>query len=703
MSEPYTADDAAPADMMEGADAQAMEPAEGTDHSFLQQAINNPNLAHDLDGSILNSIGAKVCEEFETDEESLKAEGWWERAETAMKLALQTKEEKSYPWPKASNVKYPLISTAAIQFNARAYPAVVSGPNVVKCQVEGQPSPEKQAKAERVGDHMSYQLLQEMDGWEEDTDRLLIMLPVVGCVFRKTYFDPVKGYNCSHIVPPTKFIANYWTRDLDSCPRFTHVLEFYPNEIATKMRSGLWRQVDLGQPEGANNDDQAPHTFLEQYRLWDLDGDDYPEPYIVTVHKETQAVVRIVARYDEKGVQRDGKGQVVCIEPIRVFTKYPFILSPDGAFYDIGFGTLLNPLSETINSTINQLMDAGHLANVQGGFIGEGVSIKSGNMRFAPGEWKKAGAVGGSLKDNIVPLPVKEPSSVLFELMNFLIASAKDVTATQDILTGDMVKSNQPVGTTLAVIEQGLKTYTAIVKRVHRAFKKELDVLFRLNARYLNPQVYFTFQDTPKAVAQQDYAEGDMDVVPVSDPSMATDMQKMGRAQFLMQFIGKGLNDQEIIRRVLEAASIPEIDKVMQGPPPPPDPKLAEAKDKIDLAHRKQDTEDAKALSEIAVNEANAQATMMQTIMASPQFADLVAQFIDQRVHEQLTGIANGAAVHGADLSGMGQPPADQGLPGLPPGPAGPPQGPMGAGPGDGPPPPDQGAPFGGAGQPGMG
>ncbi|MCR5876942.1 hypothetical protein [Phenylobacterium sp. J367] len=325
-----------------------------------------------------------------------------------MKLALQTKEEKSYPWPKASNIKFPLISTAAIQFNARAYPAMIDGPNIVKGAIKGRPTPEKQDRADRIGKHMSWQLLEEMDDWEEDTDRLLIQLPIVGCAFRKTWFDPLKGYNCSHLVSAGDFVVNYWTRDLETCPRATHVLPpMYPYEAEEKMRSGLWLRVDLGRAPDAANDDDAPHVFLEQHRLWDLDEDGYPEPYIVTVHKETERVVRIVARYDETGVEMSEEGEIVRITPTRAFTKYGFIQAPDGSFYDIGFGTLLEPLSATINSTINQLMDAGHLANVQGGFIGDGVSIKSGNLRFKPGEWKRVTSAGANLQQSIVPLPVK--------------------------------------------------------------------------------------------------------------------------------------------------------------------------------------------------------------------------------------------------------------------------------------------------------
>ncbi len=699
-------------DVMEAPEPDELEAeqSEAADVNAILANIDNPNIAEGLDPSDLAAIGAKVCEEYELDETSRKSEGWTDRCDAAMKTALLTQEAKSYPWPNASNVKYPLVITAAIQFNARAYPAIVDGPDIVKGSVKGQLTAEKTARAQRVGAHMSYQLLEEMDGWEEDTDRLLIQLPVVGCAFRKSWFDPLKGYNCSVLVSARDFVVDYMTKDLDACPRATHVLTFYPHEVMAKMRSGLWLETDLDRPEG--NDDHAPHTFLEQHRLWDLDDDDYPEPYIVTVHKETQRVVRIVARYDQEGVQLDQQGRVISIKPLRCFTKYGFIPAPDGSFYDLGFGTLLGPLGDTVNSTINQLMDAGHLSNVQGGFIGDGVSIKSGNLSFKPGEWKKVPATGQSLRDSIVPLPVRDPSQVLFNLMTFLIEAAKDVTATQDILGGDAGKGTLPVGTVSALIEQGLKTFTAIVKRLHRALKKELAILYRLNGRYLNPQVYFTFQDKEGVVAQADYTAGDLDVVPVSDPNMATDMQRMAQAQFVMQFMGApGMNPQAIIKRSLDAARVQNAEELFAEGPPPADPAIAQKDRELDIRQREVEIKDNTAAANmqemearIALTVAQAMQTQTETMLAGPQFQLAVAQALQQARAELTSGTdqeaPDGPPVRPEDIRGMDQQPPDQGVPAIPEGPAIEPEGPMGPGPGVGPEAPDQGAPPGGAFEP---
>lgn len=659
------------------------------DLAKLQQFINSPNIAEDLEDSILAAMGAKVVEEFDIDLASRTAEGYDERIETALKLAKLAKETKTYPWPNAANVKFPLVIQAAIQFNARSYPALIDGPNIVKGKVEGQPTPEKAARAQRIGQHMSYQLLDQMEEWEDDTDQLLLRLAIVGTLVRKAWFDPILGRNTSAVLGPDQFVVNYKAkRDLSVCPRSTQRLEFYPHEIIEKKRAGYWLDVELGQSSDDPGDDKAPHEFLEQHTLWDLDGDDYPEPYIITVHRESRKVVRVVARYDEDGVKVNARGEVVAIQPTLYFTKYGFIPDPDGGFYDIGFGTLLGPMGETINSVINQLMDAGHLANVQGGFIGEGVSLKSGNMQFKPGEWKKVQAQGQNLSQQIVPLPVKEPSSVLFQLLGTLIEAAKDVTATQDILTGDASKASMPVGTTVALIEQGLKTFTAIVKRIHRAFKKELQIYYDLNSKYLDQQEYFTFQDQPGVIAQQDYKEGDCDVVPVSDPNMATDMQRAAKAQFVLQFLGKGLlDDQSAFAWAMQAAGITEIQSLLPKQAPGPDPKLQLAIADSQRKDRETAIKEAEAHATIALDLSEAQLNMVNAVMASPQLQSFVAQFIEQRVTQ------DGMPPNGQGV-GQIQP---QNLPGMAPGqgqpanvpvPGGPPpgaNGPMGPGPGNGP------------------
>lgn len=623
----------------EGVEAEA---ANDTAHLLIRN-LESPNLAIDLDSSTLALMGSKVIEEYELDLQSRKDAGWDDRNKKAIDLALQVVKPKSFPWPNASNVKYPLIATAAIQFGSRALPAIVPGMEVVKGRTMGRPTPEKRQRADRIGAHMSYQLMVEMKEWEEETDHLLHILPITGNVFRKTYFDPLKGRNVSELVLADKLVVNYWSKPLSECPRITHVVSYYPHEIEAKFRSKVWRRVEIGQTD--SQDDQAPHEFYEQHRLWDLDEDGYPEPYIVTVHKETEQVVRVFARYDANGIRWTAEGEVECIEPIRYFTKYGFIPSLDGSFYDIGFGTLLDALNESINTSINQINDAATLANTGGGFLGAGISMRTGTLRFQPGEWKKVESTGPDLKASIVPLPAPEPSPVLFQLLGMLIEAAKDITATKDILTGESGRQNQPVGTTLAMIEQGLKSYTAIIKRIHRALGQEAECLYKLNGRYLEEDAYFTFQDQEGVIAREDYRAGDCDVIPVSDPTMATDMQKIGRAQYLQQFMGvPGFDPLKIALASMEAVGISDGQQYLAPPPPPPQPNpkdLADAENKLATADK---------------SKAQAQQIRVETAQMAPGLV---------QTNETMEAMGLGA-LQPADMGGMAPAPADQAVPDLP-------------------------------------
>ena len=582
----------------------------------LESLMQAGNVADRLKDDHLGEIGQKVRREYDLDKDSRKEAGWDDRQKAAMDLAQQVKQAKSFPWPNAANVKYPLLTVAAIQFAARAYPAMVQGRDVVKAKVvgdddgmpridpqtgqpmmqpgpvgeDGQPQPvpvwqikpgTKRDRAARISRHMSWQITEQMEEWEEEFDRLLHVLPIVGCGFRKVRWDNRLGRPISEMVTAERFVANYWAKSLTTCPRYTHDFDLYPYQIDQRMRAGFYREVDLGLPEDANGDDQAEHLFLEQYTWLDLDGDGYDEPWIVTVHHDTQNVVRIVPRFDEDGMVYGENGKLERIEPTEYFVKFGFIPAADGSFYDIGFGHLLEPINEAINTTINQLLDAGTLSNAGGGWIGRGARVKSGVHRFLPGEWRPVESVGGVLKDQIVPLPVREPSAVLFSLLGALIDAGRDVANIKDVLLGD-AQTQQTATTTMALIEQGMKVFGALYKRLHRSCGREFKILFRLNRLYLPDEQYFNVLDDPEAVKRADYNEKDLDVVPVSDPSMVTDMQRMAKAQFLMELLPMGTVDPgETTRRILEAAQIEGAESLVpQQQPPSPEAMKAQAEAK---------------------------------------------------------------------------------------------------------------------------
>jgi chaperonin GroES len=628
----------------------------------LVDLIEMPNIATELDDSKLSEIGMKVVREYDIDKNS-RAE-WETKMGKAMDLAMQVAEAKTFPWPNAANVKYPLLTTASIQFAARAYPAIVQGRDVVKGKVTGRDMDgSKQDRADRVGAHMSYQLLDEMTGWEEDTDKLLHILPIVGCCFRKTYFDPGLGVNCSEMVSAKHLVVNYAAKSLERAPRITQVFELYPHENTERMRSGVFLDVELGLPQGNDGDEDGAHEFLEQHRRLDLDEDGYGEPYCVTVHKDTGKVVRIYARYDATGVHVDNKTHKVArIEQVDYYTKYSFIPSPDGGFYDVGFGSLLWDINETINSTMNRLLDAGTLANTGGGLIGKGMKIKGGPLRFTPGEWKQVDNGGTSIAENMYTLPVPQPSPVLFELLGFLTDAGREVASVKDVLTGDAMSANMPATTTMAMVEQGLTQFSAIYKRIHRSLASELKKLYRLNRLYLPPETYFRVLDDEKAVAQTDYEDESVDIAPVSDPTVITDQQRLAKAQYLMQFMGDPLvNQYELRRRVLEAAKIEGIETLLPEPQPqPPDP-LQEATVALTLAEADKSTAQAvesQAKTVKAMADAIQAVSTAEAAEPGPQLAEYEMELM--HLLQQVQAMKNGTQQ--GSVPGMEAPTGNEGV-----------------------------------------
>lgn len=595
----------------------------------LKDWIETPNIAVELEDTFLDALGMQCKREFDLDDTS-RAE-WKSKYKKWLDFAMQITQEKTYPWPKASNVIFPLITNAATQFSARAYPAIIRSRNVVKGIVwgddagipqmgpDGQPmmspsappseaglpglpgpqSPnpapqplwtvrpgEKRVRADRIGQHMSWQLLDEMPEWEPDTDKLLTILPIVGCVFRKTFFDPTMQRNVSDIVTADQLCVNYKAKSFETVPRITEELQYYPNEIEEKIRAGIFLDRDYvtGQATDSNDDD-APIEFLEQHRLIDLDEDGYAEPYIVTISKSSCKVARIVANYDMESVMFGPDHRVRKIDRVRYYTKYDFIPSPDGGVYGIGFGHLLYPINEAINTTLNQMLDAGHLQNAGGGFIGSGLSMHTGAVRFQIGEYKPVNSKGGPIRDSIYAIPFQGPNPVLFQMLGFLAQAGNEVGSVKDILTGDGVNLNTPATTILAMIEQGMQVFSAIYKRVHRSLKAEFAKLYRLNRLYLQFDSGYQQGDEWKTITPEDYARGS-GVEPISDPKMVSDMQRLGHAQFLMGFLNDPYFDgMEIRRRVLDAANVEEPDKLIKGPPPPPPQLLLKT---AEMAHKQQ-------------------------------------------------------------------------------------------------------------------
>ena len=555
----------------------------------IYKLLESQNIAEEMDEDELSRIGSQVVEEFEIDQAS--RDEWLQKQEEWSKLALQVTGAKEWPWHGAANVKYPLLTIAALQFGARAYPSLIPNDgNVVKARTIGpDPQGQKAMAAIAVSKHMSYQLTQEIPNWEEGMDKLLTALPITGCMFKKTYYDALLETNCSHIIFPKQLVVNYFAKDLASASRITEIFEKYQNEIKERQLAGLYLDIELSSPVATmeellsstlkqeqglhepSEDADMPRVLLEQHRFLDLDDDGYKEPYVVTVDYDTKKVLRIVARFTEDGIiTNEDTGKIKRIVPTQYYTKFTFIPNSDGGFYDVGFGELLGPINHTVNTLINQLIDSGTLSNLQSGFLGRGVKLKGGDANFRPGEWKTVNSTGDDLRKSIVPLPVREPSSVLFQLLGMLVQSGKELATISEVMVGKMPGQNTPATTTMAAIEQGLKVFTAIYKRLFRSLAEEFAKLYRLNKQYVADNTDFVdvagdYQEI--AVSREQYLQIH-GVIPAADANVSTESQRLAKAQALMELFPVLPNKGEVLKRILEAQEQPGVEVLLQSPEP---------------------------------------------------------------------------------------------------------------------------------------
>lgn len=575
------------------------EPATADDRSTLALAQAEGDISALLSPAELATLGARVVEDYERDLTDRKP--WADKVEAALKAAAQeSSEDKDYPFPGASNVKHPILTVAALQFQARAYPAIFKGDEVVQIKVIGKdagrpvrgpdgqpvigpdgqpqfdvPPGSKAARAVRVKDYMNICLGYRVKDWEADTDAMLLQLPIVGCGFRKQWWDSAAGSPCAAYVPALRLVVPMATKSLDVAPRVTEeVPDVYPYQLRQRMRAGDYREVVL---PTTGDDDEAPRLLLEQHRLMDLDDDGLDEPYIVTVDHETSEVLRLEANFTPADLDGDPEtGVIARIKAGRFYTKYEFFPHPEGKFYSIGFGHLLAEIGAVIDTTINQMIDAGHAAIAGGGFITSGLRLQgngqTSRLTFRPGEYKNVGSQV-DIRSAIYERTFPNPSPVMFQLLDLMLAAANDIAAIKDVTSGD-ASNNGQVGTTLALIEQGLQVFTAIYKRLYRGLRDEFQLLYANLGTYGDARTardYALVLDDDRADFAADFRAEDMDIRPVSDPSSVTRMQKMARAQFLFGLKGQGLDDAEIMRRVLEAADIEDADKLFpkqQGPDP---------------------------------------------------------------------------------------------------------------------------------------
>lgn len=599
----------------------------------------------DSDTKVLDRMGYDILQGYQADEDSRSE--WMQQNVTWINQALLKSSPKTFPWPKASNVKYPLLSTAAMQFSARAYPALVpSDGKIVKTRhIPYDPQGTIAEKADRIAKHMSYQIMCKMPGWEQDMDKLLMTMAISGICFKKTYHDDIEGIHRSDIVYPQDLVVNYWAKDLESAYRKTQILYYTDNEIREKINSEEfldleYRKVDVTSPNDPNviekqstgnkappTDESTPHRFLECHTFWDLDNDGYAEPYVITIHEDTKQVARIIARWDLKGFKTNDKDKVVRIKPLEYFTAFPFIPNPDGSIYALGFGLLLNPLNEAANSLINQLIDAGTINNLQSGFIGKGLRMKMGVSSIQPGEWKVVNATGDDLRKQIVPLPAKEPSNVLMSLLQMLITSGNQLASIAEIFVGKMPGQNTPATTTQETVKQGMAVFTAIYKRVYHSLEEEFKKIFRLNA------ITDGIVEQENAVLNITLGSSDYDddnyIIPGGDPTGDSESTKLAKVQQVGAMLQLGTIDPMAFTMwALQVGEIPNYTQLIKKPAPPPPP------DPTEMA--KQETEKLKQQGMQAKMQGE-QAANYQKIQTEGMLAQIKAEADKQKIAHERT------------------------------------------------------------------
>lgn len=639
-----------------------MEPEQDALPLLLQFAQAQGDISEFLTNEMIAKLGGQVCDQYDRDK--LSREDWEKIAEKALSdMAKCDYGEKSYPWKGASNVHYPLLLQAVMQFNARAYPAIVKGDEAVSVKVVGadagmpvigpdgqpvfqlggqpvimtpqgpgvitpqglQPLPEgaepqpawqrepgaKAKRAGRVRDYMNTVLFYRMEDWETETDTLLMQMPAIGCGFRKVWFDGEKHQ--SRFVPALKLVVDNDAKTLMDAPQVAEEIDgVFPHQIKRDIRAGKYREIEL------DAEDNAARTLIEAQCYYDLDEDGMDEPYIVTVDHKTRQVLRIVPDFGLDTVKTGPNGELLAIERNRYYVKYEFLPHPEGKFYNIGLAHLLDQYGEVINTIVNQMIDANHAATAGGGFVASGLQIagrgQSSTLTFRPGEYKTVPIPGSQLREGLVERTLPNLSPVMFNLLELILGAAREIASIKDILSGD-ASNNGQVGTTLALIEQGLQVFTAIYKRVYRGLKGEFTLLFENIGRYATEATikeYIDLLDDMAADFAKDFAVGDMDIRPVSDPSSVTRMQQLSRAQFVLGTVemltSVGGDAREALRRVYEAADVDDIDKLLP-PPPPPNP-LAQIAGQVELDNKVADTEAKRAKA--AKDLADAQAVPMK-------------------------------------------------------------------------------------------
>jgi chaperonin GroES len=535
------------------------------------------NLAERLTESERNAIAQDVIQRFMDDDESRL--DWRDReAKGIRKLGVTEKVDGQEPFPGASRACHPLLIEAAIQFQARAIQETWPANGPAKGIVLGDSTEETEEQAERVGTYLNYLYVYDMPDAFEEHDLMLFRLPISGSTFKKTYYCPIEGQIVSRFVAADDLVVPYSATTLRTSTRYTHRVLMSPSNVQRMMHSGTWMDVELSPPyesedtedlEDAEDDadgrsrrnylaNDNQYTILEQYTEYDLPGIDddvpYDSRYIITVDMDSQKVLAIYRNWNED-------------DPLRKqrmwFTHYKFL--PGLGFYGFGFLHIIGGLSDAATGALRALLDSGQFANLQGGYKSRDSRIPGGDEPIAPGEWREVDSSAEDLHKAFMPLPFKEPSSVLFNLLGTLDELGRRLASTTEASVGEGSQA-MPVGTILARIEQGAKVYTAIHKRLHRAMQGEFKIVARLCYENLPEDGYpYAIEGESREIMAEDFDER-VDVAPVSDPNLVSSTHRVMQGQALMEMMQadpQEFNKPEVYGFILETLRVQGHEKFL--------------------------------------------------------------------------------------------------------------------------------------------
>jgi len=530
------------------------------------------NLADFIPEADLEDLATDLVEAFMGDRESRKE--WAQAYVKGLDLLGLKIEERDQPWPGACGVFHPVLTESVVRFQAQAITEVFPASGPVRTKIMGKVDDEKARQAVRVENEMNYMATEVMTEYRDEFEQLLFKLPLAGSAFKKVYYDPMLERPVAAFVPAEDFVISYGASDLPTSERYTHVMKKTPNEVLKLMVSGFYRDVDLPDPsveysdieekydeiEGESNysiEDDDRYTILEIHADIDLPGefadpDGIARPHVVTIDKSSRTVLSVRRNWyedDDKKCKR------------MHFVHYPYL--PGLGFYGIGLIHLIGGLAKSATSILRQLVDAGTLANLPAGLKARGLRIKGDDSPLMPGEFRDVDIPGGAIRDNIYPLPYKEPSSVLYQLLGNIVEEGRRIGSVADIDISS-ANPNAPVGTTLALLERSMKVMSGVQARLHAALRKELRILAKIIHDYMPAEYSYELDGNFNRIEDFD---GRVDVIPVSDPNAATMAQKVMQYQAALQLAQQAPQIYDLgrlHRQMLEVLGIQDADKIVK-------------------------------------------------------------------------------------------------------------------------------------------